>query len=273
VSGFDFSAAFQPLTREQRLARLDAIAKLLDVAFIVPGTNIRYGVDGLIGLVPIIGDIVTTAISLWLVREARALGAPWHITARMLGNVAVDGVVGLVPVAGDAFDVMFRANMRNVRMLKRWLDFGAAKMSGGVFRRACLGGGRLGFAAGQRKIAALVERTDTVLVEAGFVDLKICAIQRVSRQFLDRETHRIGRGVETAIGEAGPLFLADRSREQFGGFLEAECHGGTSTDGAFGERTGAENEAVGRRLACSMFVMPHLYRVRGGNCDLPGPKS
>ena len=122
VSGFDFSAAFQPLTREQRLARLDAIAKLLDVAFIVPGTNIRYGIDGLIGLVPIIGDIVTTAISLWLVREARALGAPWHITARMLGNVAVDGVVGLVPVAGDAFDVMFRANMRNVRMLKRWLD-------------------------------------------------------------------------------------------------------------------------------------------------------
>jgi hypothetical protein len=113
---------FADLTREQRLARLDAIAKLLDVAFIVPGTNFRYGIDGLIGLIPVVGDIITTAISLWLVREARALGAPWHITARMLGNVAVDGVVGLVPVAGDAFDVMFRANVRNVRMLKRWLD-------------------------------------------------------------------------------------------------------------------------------------------------------
>jgi len=122
ASGFDFSATFQPLTREQRLARLEAIAKLLDVAFIVPGTNIRYGIDGLIGLVPVIGDILTTAISLWLVREARALGAPWHITARMLGNVAVDGIVGLVPVAGDAFDVMFRANIRNMRMLRRWLD-------------------------------------------------------------------------------------------------------------------------------------------------------
>jgi hypothetical protein len=123
---FDFghSAAnpFGDLTREQRLARLDALAKLLDVAFIVPGTNIRYGIDGLIGLIPVVGDIITTAISLWVVREARALGAPWHITARMLGNVAVDGVVGLVPVAGDAFDVMFRANVRNVRMLKRWLD-------------------------------------------------------------------------------------------------------------------------------------------------------
>lgn len=113
---------FGNLTREQRIARLEAIAKLLDVAFILPGTNIRYGIDGLIGLIPVVGDIITTAISLWLVREARALGAPWYITARMLGNVAVDGVVGLVPFAGDAFDVMFRANTRNVRLLQRWLE-------------------------------------------------------------------------------------------------------------------------------------------------------
>jgi uncharacterized protein DUF4112 len=121
---FDFDTAnpFGNLTREQRLARLEAIAKLLDVAFIVPGTKIRYGIDGLIGLIPVVGDIITTAISLWLVREARALGAPWHITARMLANVALDGAVGLVPLAGDAFDVVFRANVRNVRMLKRWLD-------------------------------------------------------------------------------------------------------------------------------------------------------
>mgnify|MGYP001225615843 CR=1 FL=1 len=123
--GFHFEfggAAFAPLTREQRLARLEALAKLLDVAFILPGTNIRYGIDGLIGLIPVVGDIITTAISLWLVREARALGAPWHVTARMLANVALDGVVGLVPVAGDAFDVMFRANVRNVRLLRRWLE-------------------------------------------------------------------------------------------------------------------------------------------------------
>ena len=123
---FEFGTAggnpFANLTREQRLARLDALARLLDVAFIEPGTNIRYGIDGLIGLIPVVGDIITTAISLWLVREARALGAPWHLTARMLGNVALDGVVGLVPLAGDAFDVMFRANVRNVRMLKRWMD-------------------------------------------------------------------------------------------------------------------------------------------------------
>jgi hypothetical protein len=123
---FDFGHSsanpFGDLSREQRLARFEMLAKLLDVAFLVPGTKIRYGVDGIIRLIPVVGDLVATAFSLWLVREARALGAPWHVTARMLGNVAVDGVVGLVPLAGDAFDVLFRANMRNVRLLQRWLE-------------------------------------------------------------------------------------------------------------------------------------------------------
>ena len=123
---FDFrhSAAnpFAQLTRGQRLKRLEAVATLLDIAFILPGTKIRYGVDGIIGLIPVVGDIIATALSLWVVREARALGAPWHLTARMLGNVAIQGVVGTVPVAGDAFDVLFRANMRNARLLRRWLE-------------------------------------------------------------------------------------------------------------------------------------------------------
>jgi hypothetical protein len=121
---FDFGGAnpFGNLTREQRLKRLEAIAKLLDIAFILPGTKIRYGIDGIIGLIPVVGDIIATALSLWLVREARALGAPWHVTARMLGNVAIQGLVGTVPVAGDAFDVLFRANIRNVRLLRRWMD-------------------------------------------------------------------------------------------------------------------------------------------------------
>ena len=122
LSGALGGISFGPLTREQRFARIDALSKLLDVAFVLPGTNIRYGIDGLIGLIPVFGDVLTTAISLWIVREARALGAPKHVVARMLGNVALDGVVGLVPFAGDAFDVMFRANVRNMRMLKRWMD-------------------------------------------------------------------------------------------------------------------------------------------------------
>jgi hypothetical protein len=123
---FDFrqsgASPFAPLTREQRLKRLEAIAKLLDVAFILPGTNIRYGIDGIIGLIPVVGDIIATGLSLWLVNEARALGAPWYVTARMLGNVAFQGVVGTVPIAGDAIDVLFRANMRNARLLRNWLD-------------------------------------------------------------------------------------------------------------------------------------------------------
>jgi hypothetical protein len=123
---FDFrqsgASPFAPLTREQRLKRLEAVAKLLDVAFILPGTNIRYGIDGIIGLIPVVGDIIATGLSLWLVHEARALGAPWYVTARMLGNVAFQGVVGTVPIAGDAIDVLFRANMRNARLLRTWLD-------------------------------------------------------------------------------------------------------------------------------------------------------
>jgi hypothetical protein len=123
---FDFRHStvnpFGRLTREQRLKRLEAVAKLLDVAFMVPGTKIRYGVDGIVGLIPIVGDIISTGLSLWVVYEARALGAPWYITARMLGNVAFQGVVGTVPVAGDAIDVLFRANMRNARLLRRWLE-------------------------------------------------------------------------------------------------------------------------------------------------------
>jgi len=123
---FDFAHStvnpFGDLTREQRLARFEALARLLDIAFVLPGTKIRYGVDGIVRLVPVVGDVLATAFSIWLVREARALGAPWHLTARMFANVALEGAVGIVPVAGDAFDVLFRANMRNVRLFRRWLE-------------------------------------------------------------------------------------------------------------------------------------------------------
>lgn len=117
--GMHFSS---PRSRAERIARIDSLSRLLDTAFAVPGTNIRFGFDGLIGLVPGIGDTVTTALSLWLVYEAHQLGAPKHVLARMLGNVALDGVVGSVPLAGDVFDVMWKANRRNLRILRDWLD-------------------------------------------------------------------------------------------------------------------------------------------------------
>jgi Domain of unknown function (DUF4112) len=108
-------------SRRERIARLDALATLLDTALVVPGTTIRFGLDGLLGLVPGIGDLITTVMSLYIVHEARELGAPGHVIARMVGNVALDGIVGAVPLAGDIFDVMFRANRRNMRLLQDWL--------------------------------------------------------------------------------------------------------------------------------------------------------
>ena len=107
-----------PQSRAERIARLDALANLLDTAFVVPGTNIRFGIDAMIGLIPGIGDAITTLMSLYIVREARELGVPRHLIARMLANVALDGVVGAVPFLGDAFDVMWRANRRNMALLR-----------------------------------------------------------------------------------------------------------------------------------------------------------
>ena len=72
----------------------------------------------MIGLVPGIGDVITTAMSLFIVNEARALGAPRLLLARMIANVALDGLVGAVPLVGDVFDVAFRANRRNMALLR-----------------------------------------------------------------------------------------------------------------------------------------------------------
>ena len=116
---FDISSG---LTRAQRIARIDALATLMDTAFVVPGTEFRFGLDALIGLVPGIGDAITTVISLFIVSEARALGAPPWLIARMVANVALDGLVGVVPLAGDVFDVAFRANRRNMALLRDHLD-------------------------------------------------------------------------------------------------------------------------------------------------------
>jgi hypothetical protein len=124
TNGFDFA---RPQSRAERIARLDGLATLLDTAFFIPGTNIRFGIDAMIGLVPGIGDAITTAMSLYIVHEARQLGAPRHLIARMLANVALDGLVGAVPLLGDAFDVMWRANRRNMALLRKHLDHQARR--------------------------------------------------------------------------------------------------------------------------------------------------
>jgi hypothetical protein len=109
-------------TRAERIARIDRLATSLDTRFVIPFTKFRFGADSLIGLAPGLGDVITTALSLYIVYEAHKLGAPKHVLARMLGNVAVDGLIGAVPVAGDLFDVLWRANRRNVRILREHLE-------------------------------------------------------------------------------------------------------------------------------------------------------
>ena len=107
---------------EAALARITAVAKLMDSLFAIPGTRIRLGVDSLLGLVPVVGDIASQAVAAYLIWEARKLGVPKFTLWRMVGNTLIDTVVGAVPFVGDAFDVAFRANMKNLRLLQRHLE-------------------------------------------------------------------------------------------------------------------------------------------------------
>jgi hypothetical protein len=107
---------------EASVTRLEALAQIMDGIFVIPGTNIRMGLDGFIGLVPVAGDVVSGLISSYLIWEAKQLGAPKWLIARMIGNMAIDTTIGAIPLLGDAFDVMFRANMKNMALLRRHLE-------------------------------------------------------------------------------------------------------------------------------------------------------
>ena len=105
--------------RLDELRRLRDQARLLDSAFQIPGTNFRIGWDGLIGLIPGVGDAVTGVLAAGLVARAAHLGVPNRVLFRMVANVAVDIALGAVPVLGDLFDIAWKANQRNVRLLER----------------------------------------------------------------------------------------------------------------------------------------------------------
>jgi Domain of unknown function (DUF4112) len=98
-------------------AHLDRTATLLDGRYCLPFTRIRFGWDVIVGLLPVAGDLMTAAVSLYLVRCARKLGADRPLAARMLLNVAVDALIGAIPIIGTIFDVFFRANERNLLLL------------------------------------------------------------------------------------------------------------------------------------------------------------
>ena len=102
--------------------RIEAMEQLLENSFTIPGVNYRIGLDSIAGLVPVIGDVVTAGMGLYIVWEAKNLGLPKWKLWRMIGNVAIDSTLGAVPLVGDAFDFAFRSNSRNLKIVKRHLD-------------------------------------------------------------------------------------------------------------------------------------------------------
>jgi len=105
-----------------RMADVERLARLLDDIATIPGTRIRVGLDSLFGLLPAGGDVLGGALSAWIIVAAARLGAPPAVIARMGGNVLLDTVVGAVPVLGDLFDIAFRANRRNVNLLRSYVE-------------------------------------------------------------------------------------------------------------------------------------------------------
>lgn len=102
--------------------RIEAMEGLLERAFVVPGINRPVGLDAVVGLVPVVGDIIAAAMGAWIVWEARNLGMSKFHLARMIGNVGIDTALGAVPIVGDLFDFAFRSNSRNLRIVRRWMD-------------------------------------------------------------------------------------------------------------------------------------------------------
>ena len=102
--------------------RIEAMEVVLERLFVVPGINRPIGLDSIIGLVPVVGDIVTAAMGAWIVWEARNLGMSKLQLTRMAGNVGLDSLIGAVPLLGDLFDFAFRSNSRNLKLIKRHLD-------------------------------------------------------------------------------------------------------------------------------------------------------
>jgi hypothetical protein len=113
-------------------ARVEMLAKVMDSAIPVPGTNVRIGLDSIIGLVPIVGDLVSQAVSSYIIWEAKRLGVSNWTMARMIGNSALDTVIGAIPVLGDAFDVAFKANLKNLTLLRQHLEKTGALANGPV---------------------------------------------------------------------------------------------------------------------------------------------
>lgn len=102
--------------------RIEAMEMVLERSFVIPGIRMPVGLDAIIGLVPVVGDIIAMGMGAYIVWEARNLDMPKWKLLRMAGNVAFDSAVGAVPMVGDVFDFMFRSNTRNLRIVKKHLE-------------------------------------------------------------------------------------------------------------------------------------------------------
>lgn len=120
----DALRAIPPLGRDPASIRqrIEMLEQVLEGLVSIPGTKQRIGLDAILGFVPVVGDLVTAAMSSYLVWEARNLGLPKLQLARMAANVGIDTAIGAVPVVGDLFDIAFRSNRKNLRIIRRHLD-------------------------------------------------------------------------------------------------------------------------------------------------------
>lgn len=123
-TSFDRLAATLPLGRDPASVRqrIVAMERLLEGLFTIPGTNRKVGLDVILDLIPVGGDVIAAAMGGWMVWEARNLGMSKTQMARMFGNVGTDFLLGLIPFIGAVPDFFFRSNTRNLRIIKKHLD-------------------------------------------------------------------------------------------------------------------------------------------------------
>ena len=107
---------------DSRIVQARAIAKMLDTAIRIPGTGIRFGLDAILGIVPGLGDTAGAIFSGYLILLGSRMGLPREVITRMVANVAVDTIVGGIPVLGDLFDVAWKSNTRNLKLLEQSVD-------------------------------------------------------------------------------------------------------------------------------------------------------
>lgn len=127
----DADAAAPASPNAGSFARLENLASLLDNAIAIPGTRMSFGIDAIIGLVPIIGDAISGTVAGFIIWEARRLGAPRGMLARMIANATLDTLIGVIPIVGDVADAAYKSNVRNVTKLRRHLS-GVCLMRGAV---------------------------------------------------------------------------------------------------------------------------------------------